>query len=189
MTAIANPPAVQLVALQHDAPLVPNLTAGVVIASSYFKATEKVTLSLTAVRVLITNALAYGGTLLAYLPNTNGVLIGARMNLTGLKDGVAVTAATQPRVGVGTATASNATLSGTMDNILNGGNAAGLQMAATLSAALSTTWNANATSTANINFTPSATTGVYLNATAAPATDGYVDFTGTIDLYYEDLGQ
>jgi hypothetical protein len=144
---------------------------------------QRVRLTLTAAVVAATNAHKYGSLLLLTWPNANIKLVRARMNLTGTKDGAQIQAADQPTVALGSAAASNTTLATTMID-----TADTVTMAATAAAVVQK--NGNATQ-ADRQIAAGATNYVYLNIGATGNTgggDGSVAFTGTIDLFYVNLG-
>lgn len=144
---------------------------------------QKLRLTLTAAVVSATNANKYGSLLLLTWPNSNIKLVRARMNLVGTKDGTQIATGDQPTVALGSAAASNTTLSSTMidtTDILT--LATGLTPAAQK--------NGNATQ-ADRNIAAGATNRIYLNIGATGNTGGgtgNVSFAGTIDLYFIDLG-
>lgn len=148
---------------------------------------QHITLTLTAVKVSVADADAYGGTLLGYLPNRNYIFLGGKMNLTWTKDGTGIVTGENPKAALGTAAASNATLSSTMINLINGG-AGGTSLGTGLTGTLRIQSNDNVTAIPYVGVADSATSSLYLNLGVNPTGDGSVLFTGTIDLWYVDLG-
>jgi hypothetical protein len=144
-------------------------------------------LTLTDARLVITDSAAYGSVLLGYLPDSNFMFIGGEGKLTCVKDGAGIVTGELPKLAVGTAAASNATLSSTMINLINGGSGG-----TALASGLSATWyvhsNDNVTAVPYVGIADGATTGLYLNGAVNPTGDGYLTITGTIDLYFIDLG-
>lgn len=150
---------------------------------------QRIKLTLTNVKVVVTDALAYGSALLGYLPNSNLVFIGGETNLTYAKDGTGILSTENPKFALGRAAASNATLSSTMSNMINGGAAAGTAIGATLTGAVQFHSNDNVTAIPFLAVLDSATSGVYLNLSVNPTGDGSVVFNGDIDLYFINLGK
>lgn len=148
---------------------------------------QHLTLTLTNLKVTVLDANAYGGTLLGYLPNKNFIFLGGKMNLTYAKDGTGILSTENPKAALGTVVASNSTLSSTMINLINGG-AGGTSLGATLTGTLQIQSNDNVTAIPYVGVADSATSGLFLNLSVNPTTDGYVLFSGTIDLWYIDLG-
>lgn len=153
----------------------------------HIKGVEKVQLTLTAVKVSITDALAYGSALLGYLPNTNYLFLGGEANFTWAKDGTGIVTGENPKVAVGTAAASNATLSSTMINLINGGSG-GSSLGTGLTGTVKMHSNDNVTAVPYVGIANSATTGIYLNGAVNPTGDGYVTISGTLSMYFLDLG-
>lgn len=147
---------------------------------------HRIQLQLDSVRIVITDALAYGGVLLGYLPNTNLIWCGGEMNLTWVKDGTGIVTGELPKLALGSAAASNATLSTTMQDLINGG-AGGTAVASGLTGSIDIHSADNATP-ALVFLTNSATKGVYLNAAVNPTGDGYITVSGTIDMRFISTG-
>lgn len=170
-------------------PLLPPATLGVVEQPlNYAEAIQHIRLNLTSVVISITDALAYGSSLLGYLPNRNFIFVGGELNVTSfVKDGVGILAAEAPKLAIGTAAASNATLSLTMSNLINGGSTGGTAVAATLTGTLDIHSADNATP--GLVWMPNSTTlGIFLNSSVNPTGDGTITITGTLDLFFIDLG-
>ena len=143
---------------------------------------RKVTLTLTDFVISITDANAYGGTKLCDLPDSNASLFAIEMNLSCVKDGTGILAGEQPTVAIGTAIASNATLSGAMVDVLDE-----VTLAATATA--TATLHSNANSTPGVSYlADSATAALYLNSAVNPTGDGTLTITGTIDMWFLDTG-
>jgi len=144
---------------------------------------QKLRLTLTAAVVSATNANKYGSLLLLTWPNTNLKLLRARMNLVGTKDGTQIATGDQPTVALGSAAASNTTLSSTMIDTTD---------ILTLATGLTPAAQKNGNSTqADRNIAAGATNRIYLNIGATGNTGGgtgTVTFAGTIDLYFVDFG-
>lgn len=164
------------------------LKSGVEQVSNNARAIQHIRISLTGVVLAITDALAYGSVLLGYIPDRNVVFVGAEANLSCVKDGVGILTGELPKLAFGTAAASNATLSSTMTNLLNGGAAAGTALAAGLTALWQYHSNDNATAIPFVGLNDSATTAIYLNGSVNPTGDGTLTITGTADLFFIDLG-
>jgi hypothetical protein len=145
-------------------------------------------LTLSGFVVSVTAALDYGGTKLVDLPDSNIHLLGAEFNLTLVKGGVTngLEAAVDLDVGVGTATASAQTLATTMIDILEKQD---LDTDA-LSLTMAVHTQGQSTATMPKQIADSATSALYLNV-ASPAgitADDTVTVSGTVDLFYIDLG-
>lgn len=139
-------------------------------------------LTLTDLVVSIDEADDYGGTKICDLPDSNLVILGAEVNLSLDKDGTGIVAATDVTMGLGTAVASNATLSGTMIDVLT---------KALTTDEDPTTWadHTNEQGTPALTFVDDgATAALYLNAAATLTTSGTLTCTGTVDIFYLDTG-
>jgi hypothetical protein len=154
--------------------LTPN-TAALVTQTARGGIIRRATLKLSAVVVAVTAALDYGSVKLADLPNGNLLFLGAVANLTQTSTGIDTSAANVD-VAVGTAAASNAVLSGTMLNLVP-------KIDSTAGGVVD-----GASATANIAVFATSNTDVFLNVAAATTIDGSVIVSGTIDLFYLDLG-
>lgn len=168
-------------------PLLPPATLGIVaqnaMRGNYI---QHIQIQLTSLVISITDALAYGGALLGYLPNRNFIFVGGEMNLTWIKDGTGIVTGELPKLALGTAVASNATLATTMQNLINGG-AGGTAVAAGLTGSIDIHSADNATP--GLVWMPnSATLGVYLNSAVNPTGDGTLTVSGTVDMFFISLG-
>ncbi len=141
-------------------------------------------LTLAAVSITVTNAHKYGGTQILLWPNSNIVVLSARMNLQVTKDGVGILAADAPDIAVGSATASNTTLATTMIDTV--------EQVAMAGVALTEAAQKNGPHTAGLRFiTAGATNKLFLNAGTTGntgAVDGSLLASGTIDVIAMDLG-
>lgn len=124
----------------------------------------------------------YGSYKVDDLPNSNFIVVGARVDITAEKDGTGIGASTQPVFGVGSAPASNSTLSGAMVNFLDG-------------VALATANPAPVERSVNQNSSPGllfldagASNGIYLNAALAISADGSLEVDGTVEVWVLELG-
>lgn len=141
---------------------------------------QRMRLTLTAARVVVTAALDYGSLSLMTWPNTNLFVVNARVNLVGTKDGTGIIAAATPTVAAGSVAASNVTLASTMIDTVDS-----TVMAGTLAAAV----QKNGPATKALRpITAGASNQIFLNASIAIAADGFIDFTGTVDVDFIDLG-
>jgi len=161
---------------------------GVALAANHARAIQHVRLTLTNVVLTITDSLAYGSVKLGYIPDVNAICLGGEANLTCVKDGAGIVTGELPKLAIGSAAASNATLSSTMSNIINGGATAGTALAAGLSAPWQFHSQDNVTAIPFVGLADSPTTGIYLNAAVNPTGDGTLTISGTIDLYFVNLG-
>ena len=154
---------------------------------NYAEGIQHIQLTLTSVKVAVADSDAFGGTRLAYLPNRNYIFLGGKMNLTWTKDGTGIVTSENPKAALGTAIATNATLSSTMINLINGGSG-GTSLGTGLTGTLQLQSNDNVTAIPYVGVADSATSGLFLNVGVNPTGDGSVTFSGTIDLWYVDLG-
>ena len=145
-------------------------------------------LTLTSFVITVANAQDYGGSKLIDLPNRNILLLGCEVDCTVVKGGTTngIVAATDLDMAIGTAVASNSTLSSTMVNIVEKKDID--------TDALSVTFaghsNDNASSLAPFKIADGANSALYMNlATGNITADDSVSVTGTVDLYYIDLGK
>jgi len=162
-----------------------NYTAGtgVALTHSHPWAFWKLRLTLTNALITVTNANKYGSLEILDWPNTNLVVLSARMNLTVVKDNVGILAADTPHIAVGSAAASNTTLATTMIDTIEQVTVAG-----TLSAAA----QKNGPHTAgNRYIAAGASNKLYLNAGTtgnSGGVDGSLTVSGTIDIFIIDTG-
>lgn len=155
--------------------LTPNAAAGVT-QKAKGAVIRRATLKLTNFAVAVTAANDYGGTKLADLPNGNVLVLGAVVNLTFTSTGIDTTPANVD-VAVGTVVASNATLSGTMLNIVP-----------KIDATAGSVVRGAATSTEAAKVFATSSSGIFLNVAAATTVDGSLSFSGTVEFFYLDLG-
>lgn len=158
---------------------------GVVSIQDQMVTVRRARLTLSGLSVAVTAAADYGGTKLLDLPDSNIVILGADVNLTATKGGTTngIVAATDVNIGVGTATASNATLSSTMQNLVN--------VFAVTTDALEVAvdrHSADNSSPAPLVLPNGASNALFLNVAAAITANDTIAFSGTIDLFYVDLG-
>lgn len=154
----------------------------VALTSDVLRYVRVARLTLTDLVVSVTAALDYGGTKVCDLPDSNILILGAEVNLSLDKDGTGIVAATDMTMGLGTAVASNATLSGAMIDLLT--------LALTVDED-PTTWAQHTHDLAApaLTFADDAAAGaLFLNAAATLTVDGTLTVTGTIDIYYIDTG-
>lgn len=151
-----------------------------------FVSPRKATLTLTNFAIAVLAANDYGGTKLLDLPDSNIMLLGVEVDCVVTKQGNTngVVAATDITMGVGTATASNATLSSTMINVIEGASLTTDALAVDFEA------HSNNQSTASfpIKIADAPTAALYMNIAAAITADSSVTVNGTITIYYLDLG-
>lgn len=161
--------------LRAGADLTANVAAGVV-NTPLGGIIRHVRLKLTSVVVPVTAALDYGSIKLADLPDGNIIFLGGIAHLTIVKTSIDTTSANID-VGVGTAAASNVTLATTMINLIPKIDSTSGLVA-----------NGAASSTEAAKVFATSNTDVFLNVSAATTVDGSADVSGTIDLFYLDLG-
>lgn len=136
--------------------------------------------------VSVAEANDYGGTKICDLPDTNLLLLGVEADLVITKAGTTngLVAATDLDVAVGTAVASNATLSGTMVNVLEKVDVNDDALVVDFEAHS----NDNASSTFPLLVADGASLALYLNIAATITADDTASVDGTIDIFYIDLG-
>ncbi len=139
-------------------------------------------ITLTDLLLAITAALDYGGVKICDLPDSNILILGAEVDLSMVKDGVGIVAATDITMGVGTAVASNATLSGAMIDVLTAA------LTADEDPAIFQLHTHELGTPVLVFVDDGAAAALFLNAAATLAADGDLTVTGTIDLYYIDTG-
>lgn len=148
--------------------------------------TRRMRLTLSDFSVAITAALDYGGTKLVDLPDKNILILGAEVDCTLTKGGTTngLEAATDINVGIGTATASNATLSSTMQNIIE----VTAYTANTITHEFEVHANDNSTSVMPIVLADGASNALFLNLAASITADDTMTASGIIDFFWIDLG-
>lgn len=152
--------------------LLPNSASGILASQQALlprKAVFKIDTTIT-----VTQALDYGSVKLCDLPTGTTLILGARANVVASGTGTGFDVANVD-VAVGTAAASNATLSGTMVNVLS-------KLDAT--AVTGVTQGANSAALEVEGTTPD----LFLNVAVALTGDGNVRLVGTIEVTYLDLG-
>lgn len=169
-----------------ETPLTFTPNTGAVVTYNRPRAVQKLRLTLTAFDVLVPAANDYGGTKL-FDQASNLLIVGAEVNVSTVKDGVTngLVAATDIAVALGTVVASNTTLSATMANVLASQAITADQLTNTLQA------HSLAASPAFAGLLDGApTSSVFLNVSAAAGitADSHLLVTGTVDIYYIDLG-
>lgn len=128
----------------------------------------------------------FGGTKLCDLPDRNILILGCEIDLVATKGGVTngLEAATDFGIAVGTAVASNATLSGAMVDVV--------EEAAITADTLTPDCEAhsadNSTSVLPIPLADGASNALYLNVAAAITASDALSIDGTVTVYYLDLG-
>lgn len=145
---------------------------------------RKMTLTLENVSITLADANDYGSVALVTLPDTNMVIIGVETNLTIVKDGTGLIAATNLDIALGRSAASNATLASGMVDIL------AKQDIDTDALSVALQVHNLAATPSFIGVVDAANTVVYLNASAPTETseDGGLTINGTIIIHYLDLG-
>lgn len=155
-------------------------STGVSISSKARPISREV-MTLTSLVVSCTAANDYGGTKLVDLPTGNVIFLGAVCDLTVTVSGFATNTLAATNFGVGTATASNATLSGAMQDVIpvTAGTGAGATGTVKL--------NSGILEIGEVGI-PGAK-ALYMNV-AAPVTAGTATATisGTIEVFYLETG-
>lgn len=169
-------------------PLLPPAGLGVVEQPMmHANGIQRIRLNVTNLVIsMVGTTTAFGGTLLGYLPNRHLIFLGGETNLTWTKDGTGIATGDTPKFAVGSAVASNTTLSTTMQNLINGA-AGGTALASGLTGLMQLHSNNNGTP-ALVFLPTSATQGIFFNVGGAiSVTLGTLTVSGTIDLFYIDL--
>ncbi len=147
---------------------------------------KRARLTLSGAVITVTQALDYGSLKIVDLPDTNLMLLGMELDLVVTKQGNTngIVAASDLDMAVGTAPASNATLSGTMLDVI--------EKADLDTDALAVDFNAHSNDQATALFPrkigDNASSALYLNLAVAITADSSVTVDGTIDIYYVDVG-
>ena len=139
-------------------------------------------LTLTDLVIAVTAALDYGGEKICDLPDSNILILGAEVDLSLVKDGVGIVDATDVTVGIGTAVASNATLSGAMIDVLTDA------LTDDVDPALFKQHTHDLGTPALTFIDDGAAAALFLNAVATLSADGDPTVSGTVDIYYIDTG-
>lgn len=160
--------------------LVPN--TNVALTDEALRMVRHTRLTLTDFVVLVTNSNEYGGTKLCDLPDSNMLLLGVEADLICTKDGTGIVTGELPEVALGTAIATNATLAGTMEDVL-----LGKALASGLTPPYVNHTNDQATPHLEF-FDDSASGALFLNVAVDPTGDGSLTISGTFDFYYLDTG-
>lgn len=157
---------------------------GVAVTSNKPISVRKMRLTLTNVLVSVADADDYGSAELCTLPDSNLVFMGAEANLTLTKDGTGYIATTDLDVALGTSAASNITLSGAMLNILPKQDVDADSLTPSLAN------HGLAATPVLTGVLDGATNKIYLNVSGPTETsqNGSVTVSGTVDLFYVDLG-
>lgn len=141
---------------------------------------------LSSKSLAVGQALDYGSFKLCDLPDTNLLLLSVEVVMTIVKGGVTngLVAATPLDMAIGTAAASNATLSATMLDVI--------EKADVDTAALSVTWLAHSsdqlTAVFPLKLADGPSNGLWINCAAAITADDALSLTGTVRVRYIDLG-
>ena len=172
------------VSLVSGETVVPNSL--VTLTTDREKSVRYVRLTLAELSVSIDESDDYGGTKICDLSDNNIMILACETDLLLTKAGTSngLVSATDLTTAVGTAVASNATLSGTMVDVID--------LVANTADSLTHDFDAhsqeNTAPNMPLEVADTATTALYLNGSASiTATDTFTA-TGTIDLYYIDLG-
>lgn len=163
-----------------------NAAGGVTALFDRMRAVRHVRLVLADVSIAVLAANDYGGVKLCDIADTNIMLLAIEANLELVKglteNGIVGT--TDVTVAVGTAVASNATLSGAMVNVLTG-----IALTATdETPAYQIHSQADATLNYPIELADAATLALYLNVAASITANDTITASGTVDLYFVDIG-
>jgi hypothetical protein len=162
--------------------------ASTVTISNEFHAVRKARLTLTNFSIAVTAALDYGGSKLLDLPDRNLMLLGMEVDCVVTKQGNTngIVAATDLDMGIGTATASSTTLSSSMVNVIEKVDLDTNALAVDFEAHSSD----QSTAVYPLKIADGASIALFMNVAAVGGVtaDSSVTVTGTIDIFYVDLG-
>ncbi len=176
-----------VVPLLKDGVTVPISEPGTgVRVNDQFCAVRKCRLTLSGFAISVANAQDYGGTKLCDLPDRNMLILGIEVDCVVTKQGNTngIVAATDITMGVGSAVASNATLSGAMIDYIEGTAIT----ADALAVDFEKHTNDQSTATFPKKVVDAASTALYMNIAAAITADSSVTVDGFVDIFYVDLG-
>lgn len=166
-----------------------SLTTAAAAASTTLKdealVARKLTIVLTDLVIDIDESDDYGGTRLVTFPDANILVLGCEVDLELVKGNTTngLVLATDMNVAVGSAVASNSTLSAAMIDVVD----ITALTASDLTPALEVHSNGNSSSGVS-PIADSATAGLFLNLAAAITASDTLTCTGTVTVYYLDLG-
>lgn len=186
-----------MTAKNKQSTLMPNLEDGIttklckaqgtgVAGSDQAVQVRKLRLTLTAFAIAVTAANDYGGTKLLDLADRNMLILGIEVDCVVTKQGNTngIVAATDITMGIGSATASNATLSGAMIDYIEGT----AMTADTLAVDFEKHTNDQSTATFPKKLVDAPTSALFMNIAAAITADSSVTVDGYVDIFYVDLG-
>lgn len=155
-----------------------------VTASYSALAVSKYTLTLDAIEVAVSDANDYGSAALFTFPDRNLIVLGCEVDLELVKDGTGFIDTTDLDVALGTAAASNTTLSSGMVNVLPKQDLNATDLSPALAA------HSLVATPALLGITDAANNVLYLNISGPTETseDATVTASGTVELYVVDLG-
>lgn len=168
-----------------------SLANNVTFTKNYAEAVQHVQLTLAGVVINVSDSSGeYGGTAIMTLQDRNVLILNAEANLTMVKGNATngIGATDDFDFGVGTATASNNTLSTTMQNIIPKTTVTTDALSVSFQASM---FSAVGTGAAFLSVPDGPTNIVYLNAASGGSVmtaDDTITATGTIDLWFIDLG-
>lgn len=180
--------------------LIPNLQDGLTVAiteagaatvriQDQAVAVRRARVTLTSFVISVTQALDYGSAKIVDLPFRNMLIMGVEVDCSVVKGGATngIVAATDLDMAIGTAAASSTTLASTMINIIEKKDIDDNALTVTFAAHS----NDNATSVAPFKIADGSTAALYMNAVAVAGitADDTLTVTGTVDIYYMDLGK
>ncbi len=144
-------------------------------------------LTLTALRVDVTAANDFGGTLVATFPDSNLLILGFKADLAVTVDGTGIATAATIDVALGNIASTGITAAALDDGdeYIDEYSAIGAGVTGTADAHS----NDNATPAIVFYDAGAAADEVWINVEATLSADGWADFTGTIEVFYIDLGE
>lgn len=150
------------------------------------RSVRHVRLTLAELSVAITAANDYGGTKICDLPDKNIMILACECDLVLTKGNVTngLEADTDINTAIGTAVASASTLATTMIDVVD----IVLNTASSLTHDMDAHSQANSPANMPLEVADSASAALYLNLAAAITADDAMTASGTIDLFYFDLG-
>ena len=164
----------------------PIIASGATLKSDDAMSVRKAVIQLTNLVLTHTEALDYSSALLAVMPDSNLMYLGCEVDLELVKGEVTngLEAGTDMTVAIGSVAASASTLATTMQDIQE----LLLLDASDASPAYQQHSHDQSTIPMPYKVADAATNGIYLNLAAATTADDTLTCTGTVTVYYLDLG-
>ena len=158
-----------------------------VVINDQMVTVRRARLTLTAFSIAVLAVNDYGGTKVIDLPFRNIMMLGMEVDtvVTKQNNTSGIITTTDITMAIGTATASNAVLSSTMVDVIEGTSLT----ADTVAVDFEKHSNDQATATFPRKIADGATAALFINIAAAITADSSVTVDGIIDIFYVDLGK